>query len=118
MENFNALGVWRDEEHERPIDASGELITGESFQNVFDVKKIIQENHREEFYRCVAEKLLTYAIGRGMTYRDEHSLDQIVDRIEKEDGHFSSLLFGIIESAPFQQRRNPAQEQPNKLRSS
>ncbi len=108
LENFNALGVWRDNEHGSPIDASGELITGESFDNIVDVKQIIKDNHREEFYRCAAEKMLTYALGRGVTFRDIHTLDQIVNRIEHEDGRFSALLMGVIESAPFQQRRNSA----------
>lgn len=108
LENFNAMGVWRDKEHDRPIDASGELITGESFQNAYDVKKIILENHREEFYRCLTEKMLTYAIGRGLTFQDIFTVDQIVDRLKQANGRFSALLYGVIESVPFQQRRNPA----------
>jgi hypothetical protein len=56
----------------------------------------------------LTEKLLTYALGRGLEYYDMPTVDKIVQRLQSEDGHFSALLLGIIESAPFQQRRlNP-----------
>lgn len=108
LENFNALGMWRDQENKQPIDASGKLITGESFQDVRDLKKILKERHASEFYRCVTEKLLTYALGRGLEATDEHTLDLIVQRLQASDGKFSALMQGVIESAPFQKQRNPA----------
>jgi hypothetical protein len=97
--------MWRDSEHKRPIDASGTLLTGEEFQDIRDVKRIILDERRGDFYRCVTEKLLTYALGRGLEYYDEHTVDQIVERLEREKGKFSALLLGVIESAPFQNRR-------------
>jgi hypothetical protein len=105
LENFNAMGMWRDTEHDRPIDASGELLTGEEFNGVRDVKKIIMNERGLDFYRCITEKLLTYALGRGLEYYDEHTVDQIADRLEQEKGKFSALLMGVIESAPFQKQR-------------
>ncbi len=108
LENFNALGMWRDEEKKQPIDASGKLITGESFQNVRDLKKILAERHACDFYRCVSEKMLTYALGRGLEATDEHTLDLIVRRLTENNGKFSALIQGVIESAPFQKQRNPA----------
>jgi Protein of unknown function (DUF1588)/Protein of unknown function (DUF1585) len=105
LENFNALGMWRETEHDRPIDASGQLITGESFQNVRELKKILADKHRLDFYRCLTEKMLTYALGRGLEYYDEYTVDQIVEQLDKNDGRLSVLLNGIIESAPFQRRR-------------
>ena len=90
------------------VDASGQLMSGESFQNVQELKKILTDNHREEFYRTLTEKLLTYALGRGLEYYDAPTVDKIVERLETGDGHFSALLLGIVESAPFQERRlNP-----------
>ena len=71
------------------------------------MKRILATNHRHDFYHCLAEKLLTYALGRGLQYYDTETLDRIVHRLEASDGKFSSLLAGIIESAPFQKRRNP-----------
>jgi len=108
LENFNALGMWRETERGQPIDAAGKLITGESFKDIRDVKRILATNHRHDFYHCLAEKLLTYALGRGLQYYDIETLDSIVHRLEASDGKFSSLLTGIIESAPFQKRRNPS----------
>lgn len=108
LENFNALGMWRDNERGQPIDATGKLITGEAFKDIRDVKRILATNHRHDFYHCLAEKLLTYALGRGLQYYDTETLDRIVERLERNNGKFSALLAGIVESAPFQKRRNPS----------
>ncbi len=108
LDNFNALGMWREAEEKQPIDASGRLITGESFHDVRDLKKILKERHRLDFYRCITEKLLTYALGRGLDYNDVETVDRIVGRLDREGGRFSVLLMGVIESASFQQRRNLA----------
>ena len=70
------------------------------------MKKILKKDHRTDFYRCLTEKLLTYALGRGLEYYDVQTVDQIVERLGREEGRFSALLMGIIESAPFQKRRN------------
>lgn len=106
LENFNALGMWREKERGQPIEASGKLITGEEFHDVREVKHILATKHYRDFYQCLTEKLLTYALGRGPEYYDVHTVDQIVERLEKENGRFSALLMGIIDSAPFQKRRN------------
>jgi hypothetical protein len=106
FENFNAMGMWRTEEHGSPIDVSGKLITGESFQTVRQLKHILMTDHRDEFYRTLTEKLLTYALGRGLEYYDVETVDQIVTRLQRENGRFSALLNGIIESAPFQKRQS------------
>jgi hypothetical protein len=108
MENFNALGLWREKERGQPIDAGGKLITGETFSDVRDVKRTLVTNHRLDFYRCLTEKLLTYALGRGLEYYDVDAVDRIVERLDKENGRFSALLMGIVESTPFQKRRNPS----------
>jgi hypothetical protein len=105
LENFNALGMWRDTENSRPIDASGTLLSGETIDGIRQLKKILAEQHRLDFYRCLTEKMLTYALGRGLDYYDEHTVDIIVARLEKNQGKFSELLSGIIESAPFQKQR-------------
>ena len=106
LENFNALGMYREKEHGRPIDAAGSLITGEEFKSVGELKQILKGSRRRDFYRCLTEKFLTYALGRGPEYNDVESIDRIVDRLEREDGRFSALLMGVIEAAPFQKRRN------------
>jgi hypothetical protein len=108
LENFNAMGMWRDKERNQPIETGGTLITGESFKDVRELKHILVTTHREDFYRCITQKLLTYALGRGLEYYDVGTVDQIVQRIDENNGHFSALLTGIIESAPFQEHRNRA----------
>jgi hypothetical protein len=105
LENFNALGIWRETERGQPIDATGELITGEAFQGVQDLKRILAEDRRLDFYRCLTEKLLTYALGRGLEYHDVQSVDRIVDRLQAQGGRSWALLLGVIESRPFQHRR-------------
>jgi hypothetical protein len=107
LENFNALGLWRDTERDQPIDASGQLITGEPFQDIRDLKKILARERRLDFYRCLTEKMLTYALGRGLEYYDVQTIDQIVDQLVQADGRSSALLLGVVQSAPFQNRRNP-----------
>ena len=107
LDNFNALGMWRDQEKGQPIDATGKLLSGESFTNVRELKKILATNHASEFYHTIAEKLLTYALGRGLEYYDVATVDAMVERLQKANGRPSELLAGIIESAPFQKTRNP-----------
>jgi hypothetical protein len=105
MENFNGFGRFRTMELQQPIDPSGELITGEKFAGAGEVKEALVEHHRREFYQTLTGKLMTYVLGRGVEYYDVPTIDLIVDRMEKEDGRFSALLMGVLESAPVQKRR-------------
>ncbi|MEY2428596.1 MAG: hypothetical protein QOJ40_1481 [Verrucomicrobiota bacterium] len=110
FENFNALGMWRDQERKQPIDTAGQLITGETFDSVRELKHILVTKHRLDFYRCLTDKFLTYALGRGMEYYDAETIDKIVQRLDGAGGRSSALLFGVIESAPFQKMRTKAAE--------
>jgi len=105
LENFNAFGRFRTTEFGQPIEAFGELATGEAFTDVRDLKQALVENHRIEFYRTLTEKLMTYVLGRGIEYYDVPTVDAIVDRLDRDNGRFSTLLLGVLESAPFQLRR-------------
>lgn len=106
LENFNALGMWRETENDRPIDASGTLVTGEVFQDVKDLKQILVNDRRADFFRCMTQKLMTYALGRGLEYYDEYTVDRIVDQLEQGDGRFGVLLKEVIKSTPFQRQRS------------
>lgn len=108
FENFNAIGMWRDAERNQPIVAEGGLITGEQFDSVRELKRILANDHREEFYRTLTGKLLTYATGRGMEYYDVETIDRIVRQLDEQGGRFSVLLKGVIDSAPFQKMRTQA----------
>ena len=102
------MGMWRDTDAKQPIDPAGELVTGEPFKDIRDLKRLLTHERRLDYYRCLTEKMLTYALGRGLEYYDVQTVDQIVGRLEKDQGRFSTLLTGIIESSPFQKQRNPA----------
>ena len=108
LEHFNALGRWRDTERGESVDASGKLISGEPFVEIRELKKILATRHRLEFYRCLTEKLLTYALGRGLEPFDTEAVDRIVEKIESDGGRASTLLTGVIESVPFQKCRRSA----------
>lgn len=106
LENFNAMGRWRDEERGQPIPpAGGELITGEKFTDVRELKQLLVTARRDDYYRCLTEKLMTYALGRGPEACDISTVDAIVGGLEQSNGRFSTLIMGIIESAPFQKRQ-------------
>jgi len=105
LENFNAIGQFRSKEKGLEIDAAGVLITGETFNDVASLKKVLADGRREDFYRCLSEKLLTYAIGRGPEYFDAVTLDFLVERTKANQGSLKELIVAIIESAAFQKRR-------------
>lgn len=107
FENFIPMGNWRDDEEGRPIDPGGQLITGEHFKDVRELKRILATQRRTDFYRCLTKKLMAYAIGRSLDYRDTQSVDAIVDKMEQNGGQMSVLIHSVIESAPFQKMRRP-----------
>jgi len=81
------------------------LMTGEKFSNAKELSKVLAKERQQDFYRALSEKLLTYAIGRGIEYFDAPTIDKIVRDTEANDGTLRQLLYGVIESAPFQKRR-------------
>lgn len=109
LENFNALGTYRTMELDQPIDAAGVLTSGEAFSTVDELKRILVTNRKTEIYRCITEKMMTYALGRAVEYSDVHTVDTIVDDLESKQGRASALIFGILHSNAFQRTRNPNQ---------
>lgn len=105
LENFNALGQWRDREDGQPIDSAGRLVTGEEFSNVMELKTILATSRKQDFYRCLTEKMLTYALGRGVEYYDAPTVNAIVAGLAKESGGLKDLIYAFVESVPFQKRR-------------
>ncbi|MDP0490194.1 MAG: DUF1592 domain-containing protein [Verrucomicrobiota bacterium JB023] len=105
FENFTAIGTWRDRDGKAEIDPSGELVTGESFSGVDELKQILATKKRADFHRCLAEKLLTYALGRGVEYYDAPAIDEIVRRVEAKDGALHEAIHAIVDSVPFQRTR-------------
>jgi len=105
FENYNGIGAWRDLEGDAVIDPSGELFSSESFQGPTELKAILLNQKRNEFVRCLTEKMLTYALGRGLEYYDKCAVDKISGQLAKEQYKFSALILGVAKSAPFQMRR-------------
>lgn len=108
LENFNAMGMWRDSERGVPIDSAGTFPGGGTFAGVREMKQILARQHRTAFHRTLTEKLLTYALGRGLEHYDVETVDRIVAELDSKGGRASTLLFGIVDSVPFQKRRAPA----------
>lgn len=106
FENFNALGRFREKEFGEAIDPTGTLSSGEAFGIVSDVKQVLVTNHLQEMYYCMAEKMMTYALGRGLDFRDNYALDAIVERIEQSGGKARALLDGVVHSPQFLKRRS------------
>ncbi len=104
MENFNAIGAWRAKDGEDAIDASGTLPDGKSFKGVGELKAVLREK-KELFVRNFTEKMLIYALGRGLEYYDSRSVRQISAELAKQDYKFSALVTGIVKSDPFRLRR-------------
>ncbi len=105
LENFDALGRFREKQSGKSIDSAGVLITGEKFSNVAALKDILAEQRKGDFYRTISEKMLTYAIGRGVEYYDSTTIRQLVTSLEENDGKLVELIHAITTSAPFQKRR-------------
>ena len=104
FENFDGVGGWRTRDGKFPVDATGTLPTGESFKGAKELKSILKKRS-EAFGRCLAEKMLTYALGRGVDYYDKCALDDIVAALKKDDYKFSRLVLAVVQSDPFQLRR-------------
>jgi hypothetical protein len=106
LENFDAIGRWREMEEGQPVDASGGLPDGSQFTGIDGLEQGLL-NRPELFVGTMAEKLLTYALGRGVEHFDAPAIRKIV-RDAKADGfRFSSLILGIVQSPPFQMRLSP-----------
>ncbi|HEY1309076.1 MAG TPA: DUF1592 domain-containing protein [Vicinamibacterales bacterium] len=115
LENFDATGAWRTRDggtRGTPVDASGQLVDGTSINGVVELRKALVREP-ETFVRTTTEKLLTYALGRGLTAADMPALRTIVRDAQRDDYRFSSIVLGIVRSVPFQMRvKAPAGEGP------
>lgn len=111
LENFDAIGDYRKvDANKLPIDSTGTLITGETFDGAIGLSEVLSTSRREDFLYCFSEKMLTYGLGRGVDYYDRAALDEIVDKIQKQDERFSSLIGAIVQSTPFQMQRTDADQ--------
>ncbi len=105
LENYDAVGRWRTMADGKPIDASGGLPDGSTFQGVAGLQKALL-GRPELFVTTFSEKLLTYALGRGVESYDAPAIRNIVRGAQEQDFRFSSIIQGIVTSTPFQMRRS------------
>jgi mono/diheme cytochrome c family protein len=104
LENFDAIGQWRTTDAGSPINASGVLLDGTRVEGPAALQHALVAQ-KQQFVKAVTGKLLTYALGRGLEYYDAPAIRGIVRNAAADDYRWSSLILGIVKSAPFQMRR-------------
>ncbi|HEV3438507.1 MAG TPA: DUF1592 domain-containing protein [Gemmata sp.] len=109
LENFDGIGGWRTQDNKQAIDSSGVLPGGEKFNGPAELRKVLL-GKADLFRHCLGEKLLTFALGRGLEYYDKCALDEIVFAAKAEKDTFSSLVLAIVKSDPFQKRKGKRSE--------
>ena len=106
LENYDAVGRWRETEDGEAIDASGQLPSGETFSGASELVEVLLTQRRNEFVRCITGKMLTYALGRGLRYEDQCAVEQITGRLAEHDYRIRELVYGIVNCTPFRQRQS------------
>jgi hypothetical protein len=109
LENFDGVGAWRSHEGSAPVDASAELVDGTAVNGPAALRQALS-SHPTRFVGTLTEKLLTYALGRGLTSHDMPMVRTIVRDAGRQDYRFSSLVMGIVTSVPFQMRASAPEE--------
>ena len=104
FENFDAIGRWRDQDNNQPVDSSGTLPTGEKFSGPAELR-VVLKTREKKFARHFAAQLLTYALGRGLEPSDRCTVDEIADTAAKDGYRFSVLVQSVVGSRPFLNRR-------------
>ena len=104
LENFDAVGAWRTKDGEYDVDASGKLPDGRSFNGPSELRQILTAD-RDAFTVGMTERMLTYALGRGLEAYDRRTVRSIAHETARNDYRFSSLVAGIVKSLPFQHRQ-------------
>ncbi len=105
LENYDAVGRWRDEDADKAIDASGTLPDGTEFQGPAGLSQLILTKYQDDFVRTATEKLLTYALGRGVEYYDYPTIRSITRDAARDNYRVSSWILAIVKSTPFQMRK-------------
>ena len=105
LENFDATGAWRDQDGKFPIDASGKLRGdgGKEFNGAKELKGVLKDH--KKFVKCLTEKMMTYALGRGLEFYDKCAVLVIAGELPKSENRFSALVAGIVTSDPFLKRK-------------
>jgi Protein of unknown function (DUF1585)/Protein of unknown function (DUF1588) len=105
LENYDAVGQWRTSDAGERIDASGKLPDGTQFEGPAGLRRLLLTKYREDFVRTATEKLLTYALGRGVEYDDYPAIRSINREAARGNYRISSWILAIVNSTPFRMRR-------------
>jgi hypothetical protein len=108
LENFNAIGAWRERDGDSPVDARGTLVDGTQIDGPDDLVNVLQARS-DLFVRNVTQKLLTYALGRALDHRDMPTVRAIVRQAGREDLGFGALIMGVVKSPAFRQRAHASE---------
>jgi uncharacterized protein DUF1592/uncharacterized protein DUF1588/uncharacterized protein DUF1585/uncharacterized protein DUF1587/uncharacterized protein DUF1595/cbb3-type cytochrome c oxidase subunit III len=108
LENFDGIGLWRTDEEGTPVDASGKVFDGTTIDGPAGLRAWLLE-YSDQFVEVVAEKLLTYALGRGVEYQDMPQVRSIARDAKRHDNRFSALVLDVVNSKPFQMNMNVPQ---------
>jgi hypothetical protein len=104
LENYDAIGKWRTVDGKFPIDVGGTMPNGKSFQTAAEMRTILIDS-LPQVSRCLVEKIMTYAMGRGMQPYDNKTIDDINRKLQGDGYHFQTLIYEVVRSLPFQSRR-------------
>jgi hypothetical protein len=105
LENFDAVGAWRTEEGGAPIDASGSMPDGASFNGPRELAAMLRARRAAQFRTNFGSQLMTFALGRGLEYFDRCAVDTLVQNAQKQGDRFSAYVLGVVNSEPFRIRR-------------
>ena len=114
LENFDAIGAWRESIDGKPVDAKGVLTNGESVESPVQLKKALMAR-RDLFLRHLTEKLMAYALGRGLEFHDIPSVKEILRKAASDDHRLTTLILEITRSYPFQWRRLESASAPTPM---
>ena len=101
LDSFDRIGRFRTTENGRLLDTTGELVDGQIFDGPSELREALM-HYSPQFVQTMAERMLTYALGRGVVYYDMPVVRQIVRKAGEQDNHFSALIMAVVESQPFQ----------------
>jgi hypothetical protein len=104
LENYDAIGKWRTVDGKFPIDVGGTMPSGKTFQTAAEMRTILVGS-MPQISRCLIEKIMTYALGRGMQTYDNRTIDQINKDLATDGYKFQTLIYDVVRSLPFQSRR-------------
>jgi hypothetical protein len=108
FEHFDGIGAFRSKDGSFEVESADELATGEKFNDASELIEILARKKGDDFLRCVAEKVLVYALGRGLEPFDRCTVEDVTATMKAGGNRFSTLVSAVVKSVPFQQRRGEA----------